>query len=102
MPRPTRSIAEPEAVSADAGVALRPRRGPRPSAQRGERGRLYRLTHPRIIGEIIDELRKVSWPSRHETRNLTTVVVIVTAAAAVYLGAIDIAFSRVLENVLLP
>ena len=102
MPRPSRTIAEPEPVTADIDVALRPRRGARPSAQRGERGRLYRLTHPRFVIEVIDELRKVTWPSRDETRNLTTVVVIVTAAAAIFLGGIDIAFSRAMDNLLLP
>ncbi len=81
---------------------VRPRRGARPSGQRRERGRLYRLTHPRFISEVTEELRKVTWPSQAETRNLTTVVVIVATAAAVYLAAVDIAFNRLLDNVLVP
>jgi preprotein translocase subunit SecE len=88
--------------SIDADSTLRPRRGARPSPTRGEHGYFHRITRPRFVIEIIDELRKVTWPSRYETQNLTTVVVIVTIAAAVFLGATDFVFSRLLENVLLP
>lgn len=102
MPQPGRSVAAPAAAPVETDATVRPRRGGRPSGQRRERGRLYRLTHPRFISEVIEELRKVTWPSQAETRNLTTVVVIVAAAAAVYLAAVDIAFNRLLENVLVP
>ena len=101
--RPARQAASPNDV-ATADVALRPRRTQpqRPSAPRGERGRLYRLTHPRLIIEVVDELRKVVWPSRQETRSLTTVVVIVSVTIGAFLGAVDWGFSRLLERVLLP
>ena len=102
VPPVSRDIAAPAAEAIEADPTVRPRRGVRPSGQRRERGRLYRLTHPRFISEVIEELRKVTWPSQAETRNLTTVVVIVAAAAAVYLAAVDIAFNRLLENVLVP
>ncbi len=95
-----------QTAAAQPGVALRPRRStPRPSesATRGrERSRFYRWTHPRFAIDIIDELRKVVWPSRTETRNLTTVVVIVATAVAIILGTVDWAFNRVMENILLP
>ena len=101
--RPARQVDPPTDV-ATAEVALRPRRTQpqRPSAPREERGRLYRLTHPRIIIEVVDELRKVVWPSRQETRSLTTVVVIVSVSIGAFLGAVDWGFSRLLERVLLP
>ena len=66
------------------------------------RGLLYRLTHPRAIMGIIDELRKVVWPSRHETGNLTVVVLVVSIAMGIFLGAIDFGLNRVVENALLP
>ena len=87
-------------------LALRPRRSaPRPAtglAPARERGRLYRWTHPRFVGEISDELRKVVWPSRMETRNLTIVVIVVALAVGAVLGTADWGFNRLLERVLLP
>ncbi|MEE9199063.1 MAG: preprotein translocase subunit SecE [Dehalococcoidia bacterium] len=47
----------------------------------------------RFITDIIAELRKVSWPSREETKRLTTMVVIVSVAMGVLLGIVDEAFS---------
>nr|AIE95478.1 hypothetical protein [uncultured marine group II/III euryarchaeote AD1000_66_E09] len=95
-----------EEKSSAATVSIRPRRAtPRPVqpvAQSRGHGRLYRWTHPRYFIEIIDELRKVVWPSREETRNLTTVVIIVAIAVGALLGGVDWGFNRILENVLVP
>ena len=90
--------AEPSRPSA------RPRRAvpPPPTPARAARGRLYRLTHPRIVFEIIDELRKVTWPSRAETRSLSIVVLIVAISVGILLGTADFAFSRIMENILIP
>ena len=65
-------------------------------------GIIYRLTHPRWVLGIIDELRKVVWPSRQETGNLTVVVLVVSIAVGAFLAAIDFGLNRVVENVLLP
>ncbi len=85
---------------------MRPRRStPRPAdaPTRGrEHGRIYRWTHPRILIEIITELRRVVWPGPQETRSLTTVVIIVAVAVGAVLGSVDWIFNRLLENVLLP
>jgi preprotein translocase subunit SecE len=54
----------------------------------------------RYVGEVISELRRVTWPTRHETTRLTIMVVAVSAVIGVFLGVIDIGFSRLL-NVLL-
>lgn len=62
----------------------------------------YRLTHPRALLAIIDELRRVVWPSRQETGNLTVVVLVVSIAVGIFLGAIDFGLNRVVENALLP
>ena len=63
---------------------------------------LYRLLHPRAIMAIIDELRKVVWPSRQETANLTVVVLVVSIAVGIFLGVIDFGLNRVVEEALLP
>lgn len=109
--RPTPATAGANAGStaatpaADPGIALRPRRSaPRPAAEASlgrQRSRIYRWTHPRIVLDIASELRKVVWPSRYETRNLTTVVLVVSIAVGAILGVVDWIFNRLLENVLL-
>ena len=66
------------------------------------RSLLYRITHPRPVMGIIDELRKVVWPSRQETANLTVVVLVVSIAIGIFLGAIDFGLNRVVEETLLP
>jgi preprotein translocase subunit SecE len=55
----------------------------------------------RFFTETIAELKKVVWLTRQETVYLTALVLIVTIAAAVVLGAIDYGFSRLADAVLL-
>ena len=55
---------------------------------------------PRWITDIASELRKVTWPSRGEIGYLTVVVVIVSAIFGVILGAADLGFSWLIENIL--
>jgi len=40
------------------------------------------------------ELKKVSWPSRKELTGATTLVIIVSILAGLFLGVLDVAFSR--------
>ncbi len=48
----------------------------------------------RFYGETVGELKKVNWPTRQEATNLTTIVLIVIAAMSLFLGMLDILFSR--------
>jgi preprotein translocase subunit SecE len=48
----------------------------------------------RYFRETTAELRKVTWPTRQEARELTTVVVVVVILTAIALGSIDLIFSR--------
>jgi preprotein translocase subunit SecE len=41
-------------------------------------------------------LRKVTWPTRQEARQLTTVVVIVVLITSIALGLVDFVFSRLI------
>ncbi len=43
----------------------------------------------RFIRETVGELRKVSWPTRRETQNLSTIVVIVLLGMSVFMGLLD-------------
>jgi preprotein translocase subunit SecE len=43
----------------------------------------------RFYRETAGELRKVTWPTREEAKNLTLIVLVVLVAMAIFLGAID-------------
>lgn len=51
--------------------------------------------------DIFSELRKVTWPTRQETANLTGVVIIVSLALGVLLGGADLLFGWIVEQTLL-
>lgn len=42
-----------------------------------------------FLKEVIAELKKVTWPTRAETIQLTAVVVVVSIAVALYVGGLD-------------
>ncbi len=52
----------------------------------------------RFIGEIIAELRKVVWLSRREAAYLTFLVLVVTAAVGIMLGAFDWGFAQIVDK----
>jgi preprotein translocase subunit SecE len=54
----------------------------------------------KFIKEAYIELRKVTWPSRQQVINYTTVVIIVSIVVAIFLGLLDMGFSSVIEKFL--
>lgn len=70
-----------------------------PAAPGEERG--GSLLKPRWAQDIISELRKVTWPTRRETANLTGVVIIVSLALGVLLGGADLLFGWIVQQTLL-
>ena len=50
----------------------------------------------RYLRETAAELRNVTWPTRQEARQLTTVVVIVVIIMSIALGLVDYVFSRLI------
>jgi len=54
-----------------------------------------------FIGDIIGELRKVTWPTRQEAIRLTVMVLIVCAVIGVILALLDWGFGRLIRDVLL-
>jgi preprotein translocase subunit SecE len=54
-----------------------------------------------FIGEIISELRKVTWPSRRDTVRLTIMVILVCGVVGLFLGALDYGFSELVAKLLL-
>ena len=54
----------------------------------------------RYFKETRAELRKVTWPTREETRTLTTIIVIVTVTMAIFLGLLDYLFQSVAAGII--
>ena len=67
----------------------------------GHHSATTRRSRLRFIGEIITELKKVVWLSRREVIYLSTLVLIISIAAGLVLGAIDYGFSALVEEVFL-
>ena len=70
-----------------------------PHAPRPHRG-VKGLLKPYWAQDILSELRKVTWPTRHEAWNLTVVVIVISAIVGVLLGGIDLFFAWVVEQLL--
>lgn len=54
----------------------------------------------KYVKESIIELKKVSWPSKKETYRYTLLVIGLSLAMAIFLGALDFLFSLGLEALL--
>ena len=50
--------------------------------------------------EVAGELRRVNWPSRQDVAASTAVVLVVVFVLAMYLGAVDVALSRLVGVIL--
>jgi preprotein translocase subunit SecE len=53
-----------------------------------------------FVREVLLEFKRVTWPSRQELMNSTTVVIVVTVVLAFFLGAVDIGLTKVVERIL--
>jgi len=50
--------------------------------------------------EVMAEFRRVNWPSRNDVAASTMVVLVVVFVLAMYLGAVDVGLSRLVEVIL--
>ena len=67
-----------------------------PSVETGRnQGPIGRLQNQ--IDNIMAELRKVTWPTPDETRNLTIVVIGISVALGLFLGGIDLLLSNLYQ-----
>jgi preprotein translocase subunit SecE len=53
-----------------------------------------------FVQEVLAEFRKVTWPSRDELINSTSIVIVVTVVLAFFLGVVDIGLTKVVERIL--
>lgn len=59
-----------------------------------------RTVNMRFFGEVIGELKRVTWPTRQEAMRLTLMVIAVSAVIGAFLGAADIVYGWVFGFIL--
>lgn len=64
-------------------------------AESGPRGGIFQF-----FGEVVSELKKVTWPTRQETTRLTILVIAVAVSIGIALGLLDLLYTRLLDLVL--
>ena len=52
----------------------------------------------RYVAESWSELKKVTWPTRIQVRNLTVLVFIISAAVGVFIAAVDFVFFELIAR----
>jgi preprotein translocase subunit SecE len=52
----------------------------------------------KFLGEVKQEMKHVSWPTRQQAWGYTILVVILSLLLAVYLGAFDFLFTSLIEQ----
>ena len=52
------------------------------------------------LGEVRSELTKIEWPKKEEVIRLTLVVFSISAIVGVYLGGLDLLFTKLLTAIL--
>jgi len=56
------------------------------------------MTSPILFAtQVIDELKKVVWPSRNDVIRLTGIVLFISMAVGLYIGGLDFVFTKVFE-----
>ena len=59
---------------------------------------LFFMTSPILFAtQVIDELKKVVWPSRNDVIRLTGIVLFISLAVGLYIGGLDFVFTKVFE-----
>jgi preprotein translocase subunit SecE len=83
--------------------------GPRPQkkqqtaaqAEAARKRSFFDRALPGFVRDILNELKKVSWPSREETTRLTVAVIVVAVSIGALLGGVDITFNWIVDHTLL-
>ena len=59
------------------------------------------VTNPlAFVREVKTELGRVIWPTREQTLKLTAVVISLSAIVGIYVGLLDIVFTKLIELVI--
>ena len=46
---------------------------------------------------VLEELKKVTWPTRNEVVKLSLIVIVISLLISLYVGALDVVLAKVLE-----
>jgi preprotein translocase SecE subunit len=60
---------------------------------------LHRPTR-QVAGEVVEELAKVSWPTRAETGSATVVVIVTVVICSLFLGFFDVMWRAISDWIL--
>ena len=55
----------------------------------------------RFVEESWSELKKVTWPTREQVRNLTVLVFVISGAVGLFISVFDIAFDLIIQRIAL-
>jgi preprotein translocase subunit SecE len=75
----------------------KPKPRAKPAQAKANETRFARIQ--RFVHDIIAEMRKISWPDRETTRNLTILVIAISVVLGLLLGAVDALFVRLWEAI---
>ena len=53
----------------------------------------------RFVEESWSELKKVTWPTREQVRNLTLLVFLISGAVGLFIAVFDIAFDFLIQKI---
>ena len=53
----------------------------------------------RFVEESWSELKKVTWPTREQVRNLTLLVFVISGAVGLFIAVFDIAFDLIIQRI---
>jgi len=56
------------------------------------------ILKPQFANGIIEELKKVTWPTRTQTIRLTSIVIGISLIIGIYIGIIDVLLTKGLES----
>ncbi|MBP7700782.1 preprotein translocase subunit SecE [Candidatus Woesebacteria bacterium] len=52
------------------------------------------------ISEVTREIKKVTWPSKKQTQNMTLLVIGVSLVVGLYIGLLDTIFQKLMASIL--
>jgi preprotein translocase subunit SecE len=52
------------------------------------------------LQEVTTELKKVSWPTKQRTINMTLLVIAASLVVAIYIGGLDFVFQKLVSSII--
>ncbi len=52
------------------------------------------------LREVVQEIKKISWPTREQTQNMTLLVIAASVIVGLYIGLLDYIFQRLIATML--